>query len=260
MSVDGQITVGNEKIKLLYAMLSDNGGRSLNEDAIGFRQSGDRVCFALADGLGGHGGGDVASQLVVDAVLREFTSQNNLSENSLKECFERAQKELLAEQSRLGNFFGLKSTLVICMMDGEKVLYGYIGDSRLYEFENGHYLLRTVDHSVPQMLALAGEIKECEIRGHTDRNRLLRAMGVEWGKKPYKIVPPKSLKAGQAYLLCSDGFWEWIEEGRMEECLRKSATAEQWIESMEREVRKNGEGKKMDNYSAIAIMANIDTE
>ncbi|MCD8395961.1 MAG: protein phosphatase 2C domain-containing protein [Lachnospiraceae bacterium] len=250
----GQIILDKGKIKLLYAMQSGKGDRSLNEDAIGFRQSGNRVCFALADGLGGHGGGDVASQLVVNAVLHEFVYQSNLSENSLEECFECAQKELLTEQSRLGNFFGMKSTLVLCMTDDENVLYGHIGDSRLYEFENGQYLCRTLDHSVPQMLALAGEIKECEIRGHTDRNRLLRAMGVEWGKNSYKVVSPKPLKAGQAYLLCSDGFWEWIEEERMEACLREAPTAEQWMECMEREVRKNGEGKKMDNYSAIVIM------
>lgn len=63
----------------------------------------------------------------------------------------------------------MKSTLVIGMMDGEQVLYGHIGDFCLYEFENGHYLRRILDHSVSQMLVLARELKESQIRGHTDR-------------------------------------------------------------------------------------------
>ena len=90
--------------------------------------------------------------------------------------------------------------------------WGHVGDSRLYYFKNGRIVKRTLDHSVPQMLVAAGEIDEKEIRHHPDRNRLVRVMGMEWDEPKYQVSEPMPEEPGQAFLLCSDGFWENIEE------------------------------------------------
>ena len=112
---------------------------------------------------------------------------------------------------------------------------------------------RTLDHSIPQMLVLAKEIKEDMIRNHPDRNMLLRVMGVEWDEIMYELMQPISLKKCQAFLLCSDGFWELIDEKEMNAQLRKSNSVEEWLDNMVKIVEDNGKGKNMDNYSAIAV-------
>ena len=151
----------------------------------------------------------------------------------------------------------MKTTLVVLLIDEEKILWGHIGDSRLYYFQNRKYRVRTLDHSVPQMLVLAGEITEKEIRGHADRNRLLRVMGTEWDSPKYQIAEFMETGQKMAFLLCSDGFWELIEEKTMQTMLKKSETPENWLDNMEKEVLKNGKGKEMDNYSAVAVFVNM---
>ena len=103
------------------------------------------------------------------------------------------------------------------------------------------------------MLAAAGEITTQQIRSHPDRSRLLRVMGMEWQRPPYVISKIHDYEPGHAILMCSDGFWEWIEEEEMENCLERAETAAQWLDHMKKIVLQNGEGKKMDNYSAVCI-------
>ena len=103
------------------------------------------------------------------------------------------------------------------------------------------------------MLALSKEIKEEQIRNHPDRNMLLRVMGVEWEEKMYELMAPIPLKKCQAFLLCSDGFWELITEKEMCEQLKKASSVDEWLSNMIQIVKKNGMGKNMDNYSAIAV-------
>ena len=107
------------------------------------------------------------------------------------------------------------------------------------------------------MLVAAGEIDEKEIRHHPDRNRLVRVMGMEWDEPKYQVSEPMPEELGQAFLLCSDGFWENIEEEQMEACLEKYANPPEWLERMEKIVVKNGRGTNMDNYSAIVVFAGV---
>ena len=102
------------------------------------------------------------------------------------------------------------------------------------------------------MLALAGEIKEKEIRHHPDRNRLLKVLGTESMGK-YEESEEIVRGGRQAFLLCSDGFWELIDEKKMESTLRSSSTPQEWLDAMERIVIRNGRGIQMDNYSAITV-------
>jgi serine/threonine protein phosphatase PrpC len=113
--------------------------------------------------------------------------------------------------------------------------------------------LRTLDHSVPQMLVFAREIKEKQIRNHPDRNRLLRVMGIEWEKPMYELAEQTQLEKYQAFLLCSDGFWELIDEKQMCKLLKNSSTVEEWMQAMVEVIKQNGIGKNMDNYTAIAL-------
>lgn len=152
----------------------------------------------------------------------------------------------------------MKTTLVILEIEKERIRWGHIGDSRLYYFVNGRIRERTLDHSVPQMLVSAGEIKEKAIRHHPDRNRLLRVLGTDGDDEPVNYQESEVVKrtGGQAFLLCTDGFWELIEEKKMEAALKKASTPDQWIAAMQEIICKNGRGTNMDNYSAVAVWVN----
>ena len=117
-------------------------------------------------------------------------------------------------------------------------------------------MVRTLDHSIPQMLVMSGEITESEIRNHPDRNILLRVMGAEWDGPAYELLKPVPLRKCQAMLLCSDGFWELIDEACMCDCLKKSNSVEEWMAYMSEIVKINGKDKDMDNYTAVAVWVN----
>lgn len=239
-----------------FAVLSDKGERLVNEDYVGTASFGSKHVFVLADGLGGHGKGEVASQLVTEKITEFLTDENAENETFLDDAFWLAQKALLKEQKKYGASNEMKTTAVVLYIDGNKISFGHIGDSRLYLIKNGKIVSRTLDHSVPQMLAISGEIKEKDIRHHEDRNRLLRAMGNEWDReKPEYRIDEKNLIVDKSndFLLCSDGFWEWITEKQMQKVLKKKLSAENQLRKMTDIVLKNGKGKNMDNYSAILV-------
>ncbi|MDO5145538.1 MAG: protein phosphatase 2C domain-containing protein [Eubacteriales bacterium] len=248
---------------ITFAQLSETGGRKVNEDSVGFVDVGPEIrMFALADGLGGHGRGEDASSLIVREAEETFLL-NYQKENCLHLCFEEGQRALLQKQEEENAKEDLKSTMVLLTICNAKIQWGHVGDSRLYYFEDRHLVKRTMDHSVPQMLVNAGELKEREIRHHPDRNRLLRVMGMEWEVPQYQISPPLFMHTGEEsrqFLLCSDGFWEYITEIQMESCLQKAETVQDWLKKMEKIVLVSGKGANMDNFSAIAVWMFEDDE
>lgn len=238
-----------------YATLSEIGEKDKNEDAVRVfvNQPLAAYGFVLADGLGGHGNGDVASAFVADCVGAVIENTDQIRDDLPDQCFEIAQEMLLDEKDRTG-FLSIQTTLVVMLMTKTQVWWGHIGDSRLYHFRNGKLLTRTLDHSVPQMLALSGQIKEKDIRRHADRNLLLRALGTEWDDIAYEIdTRGQKLQKGDVFLLCSDGFWDWIDEKTMTKILKKGLSAFDTLQEMRQIVETNGMGQGMDNYSAILV-------
>lgn len=239
-----------------FAVLSDRGERPVNEDCVGTASLENKHIFVLADGLGGHSNGEIASRLVTEKIIEFLTDENAEKETFLEDAFLHAQKKLLEEQKKHGASNEMKTTAVVLFIDGGQVSFGHIGDSRLYLIRKGKIVSRTLDHSVPQMLAISGEIREKDIRHHEDRNRLLRAMGNDWNpERPEYRIDEKNLSIDKnnCFLLCSDGFWEWITEKQMQRVLKKNLSAENQLRKMTDIVLKNGKGKKMDNYSAILV-------
>ena len=237
---------------ITYASLSKEGNRSVNEDYIGFHEVDGEILFCLADGLGGHGRGAVASEMVVSKSIAAFAECK--ADDVLVNCFLSAQEGLITEQDKEGAKDEMKSTLTLLVIQNAVAYWGHVGDSRLYLFRKNKLFRRTLDHSVPQMLVATGEIRERDIRFHTDRNRLIRVMGMEWSSPKYDLSDRVDLCNGDAFLLCSDGFWELIDEKDMLKLLKKAVTADEWLAMMEKAVLKNGQGKNMDNYSAMTVL------
>lgn len=235
-----------------YAIFTNQGGRQINEDSVGAFRNGQNNCFILCDGLGGHGMGDIASSLVVNVFENQFNKTDDVV-NFLGQTFAASQDILMAEQKARNAKSKMKTTGVAVVTDDRNAYVGHIGDSRGYVFYKNKIKSRTLDHSIPQMLVISRAIKESQIRNHPDRNLLLRVMGIEWEAPMYELMAPIPLKKCQAFLLCSDGFWELINEKEMCEQLKKANSVEEWLNNMVKIVQANGEGINMDNYSAIAI-------
>ena len=235
-----------------FCSISKPGNREINEDSLGPFICNGLAGFIVADGLGGHGKGDIASQIAVKEFQNTLKRSNELSiSQRLDTAIHNAQDAILLEQAHQNSPLQMKTTFAAVIMDGQTATCGHIGDSRIYVFRHNKIWKHTLDHSVPQMLVLSKEIKERDIRNHPDRNKLLRALGVE-GTVKYDDFEVETQKV-QALLLCSDGFWENILENEMCSLLKKSYSVQEWMDQMCEMVERRGVSRDMDNYSAIAV-------
>lgn len=240
------------EMRIEYFEFSDKGDREINEDSVVALEKEGNYGFAVCDGLGGHGQGEIASGIATSTFVDMFYRSEDLV-NLIGEATECAQKYIGKRQAEEHKPHELKTTLAALVIDENIAYVGHVGDTRLYYFQKNKLKWRTLDHSVPQMLALAGDIKEKDIRRHADRNMLLKVIGTEWDEPQYELAPPVELKSNAAFLLCTDGFWDFIDEKAMQKTLKKSKTAKEWCESMVEIVKANGKGNDMDNYSAITV-------
>ena len=242
---------------LSYAGFTNPGNRSQNEDAYRAEQRGDSFLFVLADGLGGHGHGEIASETAVQSMTGRFLWDTE-PEGFLERAIVTAQGAVEYRQQFYDDVKRMSTTVVCLRIDGNVAGWVHIGDSRLYMFRDGEVLTRTADHSVPQMLFKLGDISEEEIRRHPERNRLLATVGMPWSSyQPFTLSERYMLQEGDAFLLCSDGFWEYILEKDMCETLKNSKDTESWLEAMTRIVRANGKNENMDNFTALCIRNNV---
>ncbi len=223
-------------MKLDAYLYTNPGGRSYNEDSADWRAEGGDGIFLLADGLGGHLGGEQASALVVRSMLASWKEeQGELSPEDcrqwLAENIRIANLDLLDAQEREKN--SMKSTVVALVLKEGRAAWAHVGDSRLYYYNDGHIRQVTRDHSVTYKKYLAGEISRDQINFDEDRSSLLRVVGDEARCLPESGEPEGGLVwPGDAFLLCSDGFWEYIFEEEILIDLLKSDTPETWAELM----------------------------
>ena len=237
-----------------YAYITKPGTRDYNEDSALYIESDTESLFVVADGLGGHGKGEVASAIVTETFKQNFESANIPADYFIPETILAAQYNILEEQKVQNATFEMKTTCVALLIADGICRIGHVGDTRAYCFSKNKVVSQTIDHSVPQMLVMSGEITEKQIRNHPDRNRLLRVIGIDWDSPRYELSEDFQIGDCQAFLLCSDGFWELCDEKKMGIYLKKSKNSEEWLQLMTKEVEKNGKGKDMDNFTAIAVI------
>jgi serine/threonine protein phosphatase PrpC len=244
--------LGGAKIVFETATLSAAGGRPDNEDSVGHRMAKGAGCWALADGLGGHRGGEVASRLAVDAVLSSFEEDPLVSENVLNAQVVKANRAILNRQMADPELVHMRTTMVLLLASPEVAMWAHAGDSRLYWFRDGKIQEQTRDDSVPQRLVDAGEISADQIRFHEDRSRLLNSLGAREEVVASHRQMPGAPEPSDAFLLASDGFWECVTEYEMEQDLGEAENSDSWIGKMEARVKERAPADH-DNYSAIAV-------
>jgi serine/threonine protein phosphatase PrpC len=233
---------------LEIAYITSCGGRSENEDNLCILKEEDDLCMVVADGLGGYGGGKVASRAVVDTFAEHFKKNGLRTREQLQTALSNANERVISGQTPECE---MKSTLVLLVLHGKNAEWMHVGDSRLYHFKDGMLVDQTLDHSVSQLAVFMNEIAQEDIRFHEDRSKVLRALGSD--SFDPDIMESLHLEEGfHAFLLCSDGFWEYVYEKEMEAMLSEASSPKEWLTSMEQIIRGRAP-KDQDNYTAAAV-------
>ncbi|MFC7513840.1 PP2C family protein-serine/threonine phosphatase [Herbaspirillum sp. GCM10030257] len=246
---------------LQVASISDPGGRQVNEDACKFSAQGPLACFAVSDGVGGEVGGELAARTVVETILAEFDAGPAVSEHALARYLDSTKKEVAHQQSTDPILKNMSATIAVALVDSvhARIHWGHLGDTRIYHFRDGRVHRMTKDHSAVQQLVDAGLCAPERIRSHPLRSSLLGAIGIT-DEEDADIAcdvaySSDHLENGDALLLCTDGFWEWITESEMETTLREASSVTNWLGAMDHIAQHNSSSSRhpRDNYTAIAI-------
>ncbi len=241
-------------IRFLSSVCSEQGSRENNQDFAACSAAGDRFyAWGLADGLGGHAHGEAAARIAVQSILEDFTAAPAMSDSAIRDYFLAANRKVLTQQETEG-YSGTRTTCAVLFSDSGLIRSANVGDTRIYFFPAGGQMRVTADHSVAYNAFLSGEIPYNEIRVHPDRNKLIRSLGNSEDLR-VNLSDPVPVFAGDAFLLCSDGFWEFICEEDMCRTRSESSSPEEWLARMMEIFLKRSADYRTDNYSAVAVMA-----
>lgn len=216
-----------------FCVYTNVGGKAVNEDTCAISDKGLVKAAVLCDGVGGHGCGDAASAAAAHRIIGGVPNLTAVTPDWIHETVNSANDLILAGQKTDKLHSAMGTTVVGMMLEGNRMHYFNCGDSRFYFFRNGSLKHMTKDHSVPQLSVDMGEITFDDIRFNVNRNRLLKALGQPYDGNAATVYPPiLDVHKGDAFLLCSDGFWEYVYETEMEIDLSKSCTSEEWVRLM----------------------------
>ena len=232
--------------------VSRKGGREKNEDRMGYCYTRDAGLFALADGMGGHPEGEVASQLALQTLAAMFqrdckpTLPDPL--RFLHDAIIAGHHQLLRYATQRALIDTPRTTVVACLLQGKAAYWAHCGDSRLYLVRGEKLIARTRDHSYSELQQTMNPVMPVPDR--FNRNVLFTCLGSP-GKPVVDTVGPLLLQTGDRLLLCSDGLWGTVDDAVITEQLASRSIADAVPELVERALR-NG-GPKSDNVSALAM-------
>lgn len=239
-------------MKFSVYQVSRKGGREKNEDRMGYCYTRDAGLFALADGMGGHPEGEVASQLALQTLAALFQRD---AKPTLKDPLRFLHDAIMASHHQLLRYATEKAlidtprtTIVACVMQGNAAYWAHCGDSRLYLVRGDKLVARTRDHSYSELQDTLSQV--VPIGERFNRNVLFTCLGSP-GKPVVDTVGPLLLQGRDRVLLCSDGLWGTVSDAVISEQLARNDISESVPELVELALR-NG-GAKCDNVSVLAV-------
>ena len=204
--------------------------------------------FLVADGMGGHRAGDLASEYTVSRVCEAVTkSMQKIPFQILKGAFQYANQKLIEKAGESPAYAGMGTTLVAVTVQDYTAYVANVGDSRLYKI-GGTIEQITEDHSLVEEMVRMGEISKEEARNHPEKNIITRAIGVSETVEPDYF--DTKLEKGECLLLCSDGLSNMLEDAQIKEILDRRTDLRSGAEELVREANRNG-GK--DNIAVVLI-------
>ncbi|HEY1326451.1 MAG TPA: PP2C family serine/threonine-protein phosphatase [Casimicrobiaceae bacterium] len=233
---------------------SRKGSRKVNQDRIAYTYGRDTLLLVVADGMGGHAGGEIAAQIAVRLFIERFQQE---AKPVLRNPLKFLQETMLRAHAALGSYanqFSMletpRTTCVAVIVQANHAYWAHVGDSRFYLFRQGTLIGATKDHSKVQYLVDQGVIAPEEIAAHPDRNKIFSCLGglvdpvIDLSKRT-------ALRNGDILVLCTDGLWSVMPQGEVATMLTSTPilkTAPQML----REAEQRG-GQDGDNLSAIVV-------
>ncbi|MFI4938320.1 MAG: PP2C family protein-serine/threonine phosphatase [Candidatus Berkiellales bacterium] len=211
---------------------TNQGKRQKNEDYYAHVIRKNWVCFVVADGLGGHAFGEVASRAIVEALITKADEYSELLSHSkpleamasyIRESGRMMRDTILQQCGRVD----AETTVALLWLNPNHMITAHVGDSRVYRLNREGMLWRTPDHSMVQELFEEGKITEEDFGKHPLQNRLLKAVNIfETPAADLYLHPP--LNKDETILLCTDGFWEYLTQKDLI-TLANSADVQQFV-------------------------------
>lgn len=230
------------------------GNRNSNQDRFAVVETQEGILLALADGMGGHAGGEIAAQMLVDIarasylnVMRPLAQPGRFLAEIIRQTHDRLLK--LAAERNLSDIPG--TTGVLCLIQRGQMEWVHVGDSRLYLFRDGVPVFRTIDHSYVEQLYKQGVISRAEQDSHPRRNHLTQCIGCLPQQPEADIGRGKPLREGDIILLCSDGLWSALDDAQLG-ALLEGPTLDDILERMAQRAEQNSYPHS-DNISVVAI-------
>ena len=232
--------------------VSRRGGRDKNEDRMGYCYTRDSGLFALADGMGGHPEGEVASQLALQTLSAHFQSEAKPRLDDplrfLHDAIVAGHHQLLRYATERSLMDTPRTTIVACLLQGNAAYWAHCGDSRLYLVRGDKLVARTRDHSYSELQQTLSQVVPMSDR--VNRNVLFTCLGSP-GKPVVDTAGPLLVQPGDRVMLCSDGLWSSVSDPTITDILANNPISDAVPELVERALRAAGE--KSDNVTVLAV-------
>lgn len=237
-----------------YSYLTDPGKvRDHNEDSVTIvkNESGE-ILLALADGMGGHKGGEIASSIAITHIGKRFSETYSVgnkedSINFLKEIVSEANMLLYRYVEEHPESEGMGTTIVMALLTDKFLLYGNIGDSSGYAIKKGKMYKITSDHTLVNLLVKSGELTEQEAKNHPKKNVLMRALGANMSVEMDVFDVERDV---EGIFLCSDGLSNMLSDDQIENVLNSSLSIDDKLQKLINKANNRG---GTDNISAAYL-------
>jgi len=194
----------------------------------------------VADGMGGHASGEVASQMAVELISDLYYADNGLAPaDALRNAIEMANEQIFAASASAEAYFGMGTTVIALVLLEDTAFCAHVGDSRLYRFRDGELEMLTIDHSQVMEMVKHGILTMEQARDHDDKNVILRAVGTQ-AVVEVEVNGPFPVEIGDTYLLCSDGLSDMVEDEDIAAILRTETNIHAACERLIEAAKENG--------------------
>lgn len=223
--------------------------RALNEDAFYVAPLAKNSLLAVvADGMGGHNAGEVASNEAINVIRDVATENEHEAKEVLIEALNSANSTVYKMSQDKMSLSGMGTTITACLVSDKKVTAAQVGDSRLYLIRDDKIIQVTKDHSLVEMLIENGTITRDDARNHPQKNVITRAIGTDSSVEA--DIYEFSIENGDILLLCSDGLVNMVEDEKILSIIKKTRKFEQTADKLIHEAENAGGN---DNITVILI-------
>ena len=240
-------------MQLSVAAATDVGRiRAGNEDSLYADADPERGLFIVADGMGGHAAGEIASEMAVQIVAKEMAPIRDLSDDesltAMASALRSANQAIFERTIIEADKQGMGTTASCLMLGSGRYVIGHIGDSRIYQLRDGVFRQVTKDHSYVQEQVDAGFLTPEQARYHPYSNVITRCVGANAAVEA--DVLQGEIKPGDIYLVASDGLTGMVEDPQLKKIMETKSTPGAMVNSMINEANKRG---GLDNITAIVV-------